>query len=161
MLLRMTLLLSVVAFLQGYMVSSAHFMVNHMDVAFRVNQRSSNMAHIKGQYRHFNEDQNDGSFSSTLSTSIVSNFYYVYASDTYPQVEVQTGAPSTPTHLQQQEEEERIRTHEFSTFARGFIMCLLLGQAVGSALAWKLTDSLGRWVCASGPLLLSSALSGV
>lgn len=151
-LLRVTYLLSLVVFLQGYLTASSHFMVNHMDTAFRLNQGSSEIEYsiTKNKYQQHNIS------SSVLSTSIITNFHYVYASDTYPQragsssasISSHSHSPSQSQHWrpsEYQSEQHLFRTQGFSTFSRGWIVLMLLGQVIGSSFAWKFTDSLGRY----------------
>jgi len=151
-LLRITLLLSVVVFLQGYLTASSHFMVNHMDAVFRFNQGSSAIAYMKNRNIQDNEYHQQNFSSTVLSTSIITNFHYVYASDTYPQTTGSSSSRSSSSNSISrvssqrfhQNEQDLFQTHQFSTFARGWIVLMLLGQAFGSALAWKFTDTLGR-----------------
>jgi hypothetical protein len=143
-LFRVLLLLSVVAFLEGYLTTSAHYMVNHMDTTFRLNQGSSEIDYTKNRNKVLRRGQKDTASSTVLSTSIVTNFHYIYASDTYAQTEGSTASATTHPVEHERLNDRLFQTHGFSWFARGWIVCLLIGQAVGCGLAWKLTDTLGR-----------------
>jgi hypothetical protein len=145
-LMRVTLLLSVVAFLQGYMTASSHFMVNHMDAVFRLNQPYSDVDYTKNKHKVHLQGRQEDSASVIVSSSIITNFHYVYASDEYPQTEGSSLSHSKRFQAghSTQPHEYLFHTHGFSSFSRGWVVWFLLGQALGSGIAWMFADSIGR-----------------
>ena len=145
-LLRMILLLSLVTFLHGYVTASSHFMVNHLDTSFRSNEARIGNFPLRKQDMYLKKEFPQYDFSHyVLSSSIITNFHYVYTSDTSPQLEGRGLKSNINQYYGDYKYDHYYRTNGFSTFARGWIAFSTLGQAVGCGIAWKSTETIGRY----------------